>query len=134
MFCGARSCRERALSPTACCVHTKCRLPVQPHFRNPSYRTTPHAAAAHSKVPDVLADAALQDQFDSIDDGIAAVARGEFVLVLDDQNRENEGDLIIAADKATPAQIAYMVEYTTGACLQITPHREILRFTASGHT
>lgn len=113
MISGARSSNgQRALSPMACCIRCS---PVQPRIRTPSYRTTPHAAAAQSKVPDALTHGVLQDQFDSIEDGIAAVARGEFVLVLDDQNRENEGDLILAADKATPAQIAYMVEYTTGA-------------------
>ena len=55
--------------------------------------------------------------FSSIEDAIAALGRGEFVLVLDDEDRENEGDLIIAADKVTPKKIAYMVEYTSGASL-----------------
>lgn len=104
----------RALSPMACSIRCS---PMQPRIHAPSYRITPHAAAAQSQVPDALTHSVLQEQFDSIEDGIAAVARGEFVLVLDDQDRENEGDLIIAADKVTPAQIAYMVEYTTGAIL-----------------
>lgn len=116
MLSGARSSSEqRAHSAVAGCIRYSA---VQPRIRAPSYKTTPHAAAAQSKVPDVLTHAVLQEQFDSIDAGIAAVARGEFVLVLDDQNRENEGDLIIAADKVTPSQIAYMVEYTTGAVFQ----------------
>lgn len=83
-------------------------------WRKPARTGTTHAAAA-SHLPGTLTDNVLQQQFDSVEDGIAAVARGEFVLVLDDQDRENEGDLIIAADKATPEQIAYMVEYTSGA-------------------
>jgi 3,4-dihydroxy-2-butanone 4-phosphate synthase len=37
--------------------------------------------------------------FDSIADALAALAAGEFLVVLDDEDRENEGDLIIAADK-----------------------------------
>jgi hypothetical protein len=78
-------------------------------------RLAPHAAAAHAQVPDTLLHDARESGFDSVEDGIAAVSRGEFVLVLDDQNRENEGDLITAADKVTPGKIAYMVEYTSGA-------------------
>lgn len=50
----------------------------------------------------------------SVEAAIAAVKRGEFIVVTDDENRENEGDLIIAADKVTPAAIAFMVRYTSG--------------------
>lgn len=54
------------------------------------------------------------DAFDSVEAAIAAVGRGEFVVVVDDERRENEGDLIIAADAATPASIAFMVRHTSG--------------------
>ncbi|KAJ5606514.1 hypothetical protein N7510_009295 [Penicillium lagena] len=47
-------------------------------------------------------------QFDSIEDTIAAFKNGEFIIVLDDQDRENEGDLIIAAESITPAQMAFL--------------------------
>jgi len=52
--------------------------------------------------------------FDSIPAALLAVARGEFVVVLDDADRENEGDLILAADAATTPKIAFMVEETSG--------------------
>jgi 3,4-dihydroxy 2-butanone 4-phosphate synthase / GTP cyclohydrolase II len=52
--------------------------------------------------------------FDSIPDAVAAVAAGAFVVVLDDADRENEGDLILAADAATPASLHFMVEHTSG--------------------
>ncbi|WP_342132677.1 3,4-dihydroxy-2-butanone-4-phosphate synthase [Hydrogenophaga sp. OTU3427] len=52
--------------------------------------------------------------FDSVESAIAAVARGEFVVVVDDESRENEGDLIIAADAVTPEAIAFMVRHTSG--------------------
>mmetsp|Transcript_11224 Transcript_11224/g.24178 ORF Transcript_11224/g.24178 Transcript_11224/m.24178 type:complete len:481 (+) Transcript_11224:55-1497(+) len=52
--------------------------------------------------------------FDSIKDALADLAAGKFLVVLDDENRENEGDLIIAADKATTEAMAFMVEYTSG--------------------
>jgi 3,4-dihydroxy 2-butanone 4-phosphate synthase len=60
--------------------------------------------------------------FDSIQDTIAAFSRGEFIVVLDDLSRENEGDLIIAADSVTAAKMAFMVRYTSGLiCAPLTP-------------
>ena len=45
---------------------------------------------------------------------IAALSKGDFVVVADDEGRENEGDLIIAASAATPAKVAFMVRHTSG--------------------
>ncbi|KAL3444778.1 DHBP synthase RibB-like alpha/beta domain-containing protein [Aspergillus insuetus] len=53
-------------------------------------------------------------QFDSIPDTIQAFRNGEFIIVLDSPARENEGDLIIAAESITAAQMAFMVRYTSG--------------------
>jgi len=59
-----------------------------------------------------------------IEEAIAAIARGEMVLVVDDENRENEGDLIVAAEKVTAGHIAFMVRYTSGLiCLPTTGER-----------
>ncbi|MCZ7533199.1 MAG: bifunctional 3,4-dihydroxy-2-butanone-4-phosphate synthase/GTP cyclohydrolase II [Acidimicrobiia bacterium] len=56
-----------------------------------------------------------------IEDAVKAMARGEFVLVVDSEDRENEGDLIIAAEKVTADRIAFMVRYTSGLiCLPTT--------------
>lgn len=52
--------------------------------------------------------------FDPVPSALLAIARGEFVVVLDDADRENEGDLILAADAATTAKVAFMVEETSG--------------------
>lgn len=61
---------------------------------------------------------------DSTDDAIAAIAAGDFVVVVDDEHRENEGDLIIAADAITPEQMAFLVRHTSGVvCCAITPER-----------
>jgi 3,4-dihydroxy 2-butanone 4-phosphate synthase / GTP cyclohydrolase II len=49
-----------------------------------------------------------------IEDAIAAIARGEIVVVADDANRENEGDLIIAAGKITPEKLAFIIRHTSG--------------------
>jgi 3,4-dihydroxy 2-butanone 4-phosphate synthase/GTP cyclohydrolase II len=60
----------------------------------------------------------------SVDEALAAIADGEFVLVMDDEDRENEGDLIIAAEKVSAAKIAFMVRHTSGViCLPTTGER-----------
>lgn len=51
---------------------------------------------------------------ESVEAALKAVAEGKFVVVVDDENRENEGDLIMAADRATPEAIAFMVRHTSG--------------------
>ena len=50
----------------------------------------------------------LKIKFDPISDALAAIRNGECVIVVDDENRENEGDLICAAQFATPQQINFM--------------------------
>jgi 3,4-dihydroxy 2-butanone 4-phosphate synthase len=59
--------------------------------------------------------------FDSIESTIDAFRRGEFIVVLDSQHRENEGDLIIAAEDVTTEKMAFMIRYTSGLiCTPIT--------------
>jgi 3,4-dihydroxy 2-butanone 4-phosphate synthase/GTP cyclohydrolase II len=59
-----------------------------------------------------------------IEDAIAAIARGEIVVVVDDEERENEGDLILAAEAATPEKIAFFLAHTSGLiCASLTPER-----------
>mmetsp|Transcript_31565 Transcript_31565/g.75015 ORF Transcript_31565/g.75015 Transcript_31565/m.75015 type:complete len:215 (+) Transcript_31565:187-831(+) len=50
----------------------------------------------------------------SVEEAIAAIGRGEVVCVVDDEDRENEGDFIIAAEKATKATLAFMIRYSSG--------------------
>lgn len=52
--------------------------------------------------------------FAPIEDAVAAIARGEIVVVVDDEDRENEGDLIMAAEAVTPEKIAFFVRHTSG--------------------
>jgi len=54
------------------------------------------------------------DRFDSVNMALAAIARGEFVVVVDDESRENEGDLIMAANAVTPQAMAFMIRHTSG--------------------
>ncbi|MBV9009983.1 MAG: bifunctional 3,4-dihydroxy-2-butanone-4-phosphate synthase/GTP cyclohydrolase II [Verrucomicrobia bacterium] len=63
-------------------------------------------------------------QFDAIDDVLADVAAGKIVIVTDDADRENEGDLVMAAEKATPAAINFMTKYGRGLiCVPISNDR-----------
>jgi hypothetical protein len=50
--------------------------------------------------------------FDSMGDALMAFAAGEFLVVMDDENRENEGDLIIAAAHCTTEKMAWMIKHT----------------------
>ncbi|GFZ50211.1 3,4-dihydroxy-2-butanone 4-phosphate synthase [Saitozyma sp. JCM 24511] len=62
--------------------------------------------------------------FDSIPSAIDAIARGEFVVVMDDEGRENEGDLVCAAGKVTTEGMAWMIRWTSGfICLSLPPSR-----------
>jgi 3,4-dihydroxy 2-butanone 4-phosphate synthase/GTP cyclohydrolase II len=59
-----------------------------------------------------------------IDDAITAIGRGEIVIVIDDEDRENEGDLIMAAEFATPEAIAFFLHHTSGViCAPVTRER-----------
>lgn len=65
-----------------------------------------------------------KDSFASIPEAVAAVSRGEIVVVVDDEDRENEGDLIMAAEAATPDKIAFFVRHTSGViCTPLTGER-----------
>ncbi|MDH3729958.1 MAG: 3,4-dihydroxy-2-butanone-4-phosphate synthase [Acidimicrobiia bacterium] len=60
----------------------------------------------------------------TIPEAIAAIAAGRFVVVVDDADRENEADLILAAEKATAENIAFMVKHTSGLiCAPAAPER-----------
>jgi len=63
-------------------------------------------------------------EFSKIEDAINDVKRGKFVIVVDDENRENEGDLVLAAEKATADKINYMIKNARGlVCMPIIRER-----------
>lgn len=65
-----------------------------------------------------------QGPFARIEDAIAAIRAGKMVIVVDDEDRENEGDLTIAGEKVTPEAINFMARYGRGLiCLAMTPER-----------
>jgi 3,4-dihydroxy 2-butanone 4-phosphate synthase/GTP cyclohydrolase II len=62
--------------------------------------------------------------FASIPDAIEEIRKGNIVVVVDDADRENEGDLIMAAEKVTPEAIAFIVRHTSGViCVPVTGER-----------
>jgi 3,4-dihydroxy 2-butanone 4-phosphate synthase/GTP cyclohydrolase II len=88
--------------------------------------STPQALSPVPAVPSPAesGQAAAALRFDSIADGLAAIRNGESIVVVDDENRENEGDLICAAQFATPLQINFMATAARGLiCLAMEGER-----------
>jgi 3,4-dihydroxy 2-butanone 4-phosphate synthase/GTP cyclohydrolase II len=64
---------------------------------------------------------APQVRLDTVEQAVADIAAGKAVVVVDDEDRENEGDLIFAAAKATPALMAFTIRYSSGViCVPVT--------------
>ena len=62
--------------------------------------------------------------FAPIEEAVAAIRAGKMVIVVDDEERENEGDLTIAAEKITPAGINFMARHGRGLiCMPMTGER-----------
>src|SRR5215813_13649556 len=62
--------------------------------------------------------------FATIPDVLAEIRRGKMVILMDDESRENEGDLCMAAEKVTPEAINFMAKYARGLiCLALTEDR-----------
>src|SRR6187551_1791812 len=72
-------------------------------------------------VPAGTGKVARMTRLDSVERAIADIAAGKAVVVVDDEDRENEGDLIFAAEKATPELVSFMIRYTSGyICVPMT--------------
>src|SRR5512139_3893792 len=65
-----------------------------------------------------------KNKFHTIDEAIEDISKGKMVILVDDEDRENEGDLCMAAEKVTPEAINFMAKYGRGLiCLSLTPQR-----------
>lgn len=63
-------------------------------------------------------------KFNTIEDALEDIAKGKMVILVDDEDRENEGDLCMAAEKITPEAINFMAKHGRGLiCLSLTPQR-----------
>jgi 3,4-dihydroxy 2-butanone 4-phosphate synthase / GTP cyclohydrolase II len=66
----------------------------------------------------------MTSPFDAVEEAVAAIARGDIVVVADDEDRENEGDLIMAADAVTSEKLAFFIRHTSGViCVGLTGER-----------
>ncbi|MCS7171473.1 MAG: bifunctional 3,4-dihydroxy-2-butanone-4-phosphate synthase/GTP cyclohydrolase II [Aquificaceae bacterium] len=66
----------------------------------------------------------MEFQFNTIEEALEDIAQGKMVIVVDDPDRENEGDLVMAAEKVSPEAINFMTKYGRGlVCLTLTPQR-----------
>src|SRR6201993_1131243 len=64
----------------------------------------------------------MEDAHQRIQNAVAAFARGELIIVTDDDDRENEGDLFVAASLCTPGKMAFIIRHTSGiVCAPLTP-------------
>src|SRR5580692_8375444 len=62
--------------------------------------------------------------FASVEEALEEIRAGRMIVLVDDEDRENEGDLTIAAEKITPEAITFMARYGCGLiCLSMTPER-----------
>ena len=65
-----------------------------------------------------------ENNFSSIEDAMEDVRQGRMIIIVDDEDRENEGDLMIASEKATPEAVNFMAKYGRGLiCLTLTEER-----------
>jgi len=64
---------------------------------------------------------------DSVEKALDDVRNGKFIVVVDDADRENEGDLILAADKASPEALAFMVRHTSGVICVAMQNQDLQR-------
>jgi 3,4-dihydroxy 2-butanone 4-phosphate synthase/GTP cyclohydrolase II len=70
-----------------------------------------------------MTSVSAQVPFDSVESAIQDIAAGRLVIVTDDENRENEGDLIMAASKVTPETVNMMIRYGSGiVCVPTVEH------------
>lgn len=71
-------------------------------------------SASRFRTARLLLGTCMTTEFDSVEAAIAAIQEGRMVVVVDDDDRENEGDLIMAASKATAERVAFMIRHTSG--------------------
>jgi 3,4-dihydroxy 2-butanone 4-phosphate synthase/GTP cyclohydrolase II len=66
----------------------------------------------------------MASPFNTIEDAILDIQQGKFIILVDDEDRENEGDLVMAAQHVTPQAVNFMAQHARGLiCLALTPER-----------
>src|SRR5271154_2261511 len=82
---------------------------------------------AGAEPPDSAEALAGHTEFSSIPTILAELRAGRMVIILDDEDRENEGDLIMAAKHATPEAVAFMIRHTSGIICVPMPEEHLAR-------
>jgi 3,4-dihydroxy 2-butanone 4-phosphate synthase/GTP cyclohydrolase II len=79
-------------------------------------RSVPETSA-----PQADSSHATATMFNTVEDAVNSIVKGEMIIVVDDADRENEGDLVMAASRATAEQVAFIIRHTSGiVCAPIT--------------
>ena len=73
-----------------------------------------------------------RDAFDSVEEGIQSISEGKLIIVTDDESRENEGDLIMAASKVTPEAVNMMIQHGRGLICVPTVEHQLVRLGIQG--
>ena len=83
--------------------------------------TTPEATTPETMVPRAVPEVSAVVRLDTVAEAVEAMRTGRAVVVVDDEDRENEGDLIFAAQRATPELVGFMIRWTSGyICVAMT--------------
>src|ERR1700683_4985726 len=92
--------------------------------RQPRYACLPRPFQIHLGMSHFSESMPNDPQFDPIEDAIKEIRAGRMIVVTDDADRENEGDLVMAAEKITPAAVNFMATHGRGLiCAPITEER-----------
>jgi 3,4-dihydroxy 2-butanone 4-phosphate synthase/GTP cyclohydrolase II len=111
--CGGRPVSEQLLTPGPCVLLRGAALNVI------LYIASEVAAMTNASTSDEPSPTA-----GGVEAALAALRRGRMVLVVDDEDRENEGDLVMAAEHATAEALAFMIRHTSGLiCVAVEPER-----------
>ncbi|KAJ2887668.1 hypothetical protein FB639_001150 [Coemansia asiatica] len=82
------------------------------------------ASAATTALAESSDESNTSKHFDTIEAALEAIRDGQGVVVMDNEDRENEGDFIFAAEKATPELLAFTIRYSSGyICVGMDPDR-----------
>ncbi len=77
--------------------------------------------APDTPAPRTVAAQGTTTMFNTVEDAVNAIAAGKMIIVVDDADRENEGDLVMAASRATAEQVAFIIRHTSGiVCAPVT--------------
>jgi 3,4-dihydroxy 2-butanone 4-phosphate synthase/GTP cyclohydrolase II len=83
--------------------------------------------APDTPAPQAVSAQGTATMFNTVEDAVNAIAAGEMIIVVDDADRENEGDLVMAAARTTAEQVAFIIRHTSGIVCAPLTHDEARR-------